>query len=158
MSTEYPDDATVMTYGEARGIFVSRYIAKMEAARESAALDAAIDAANRRPAGRVEDDRRTCLYRHYDADGTLLYVGISHSFESRTSQHRGAAIWRDFVDRSEAEWHGSRPAARESEVAAISAEAPLFNRADASDPTFRAAVKYLFDKGRHDMLDVRWHG
>lgn len=42
---------------------------------------------------------RTALYRHYDDEGQLLYVGISENVESRTRMHV-----RRFAARVRHEW------------------------------------------------------
>jgi hypothetical protein len=73
---------------------------------------------------------RTALYRHYDAEGNLLYVGISLSPISRTSQHAQTAEWFNDVARIDIEWHGDRKSAVDAERAAIRSEDPAFNVAD----------------------------
>ena len=37
--------------------------------------------------------KQTCLYRHYDKDDKLLYVGISISAYTRLSQHKINSKW-----------------------------------------------------------------
>jgi hypothetical protein len=36
---------------------------------------------------------KTSLYRHFDADGVLLYVGVSLWAVSRLTQHRHGSRW-----------------------------------------------------------------
>lgn len=70
----------------------------------------------------------TCqLYRHFDADGRLLYVGISLSAVARLSQHANGSHWSKAITRVEVETHPSRDAALAAERAAILAEKPLHN-------------------------------
>jgi hypothetical protein len=80
----------------------------------------------------------TALYRHFDHDGRLLYVGISLSAVTRTAQHRSRAPWFSQITRIEIEWHKSRSAAALAEKRAIKAERPLYNivhnEADNGDP------------------------
>lgn len=71
----------------------------------------------------------TALYRHFDATGRLLYVGIALSPASRTSQHRRTASWFSQVIRIEIEWFVSREGAELAEREAIRTERPLYNRA-----------------------------
>ena len=70
---------------------------------------------------------RTALYRHYDADGGLLYVGISLCAVSRLAQHRLAAKWYSDIRRVEVEWFNNRPAAVDAEKLAIVKEKPRHN-------------------------------
>lgn len=77
---------------------------------------------------RAMQDRRTALYRHFDADSVLLYVGISDGLGHRTVEHGRTAEWTRYVHRSVAVWFDDRPSAKRSEAAAVQAELPLFNR------------------------------
>lgn len=72
-------------------------------------------------------DKPTQLYRHYSADGRLLYVGISLSAVRRLGAHAQHASWFGQIARVEVETHPSRRAALVAEVAAIKAENPLHN-------------------------------
>lgn len=70
---------------------------------------------------------RTALYRHFDADGKLLYVGISLSPTYRLSQHRDASLWFTQIVRVEIAWFDTREGAMAAEQSAIQAEKPLHN-------------------------------
>ena len=70
---------------------------------------------------------RTALYRHFDADGRLLYVGISDCLSARDKQHVATAHWHDQVARTETQWCLSRPHAAALEGIAINFESPAFN-------------------------------
>jgi hypothetical protein len=72
-------------------------------------------------------DKPTQLYRHYDAQGRLLYVGISSSALLRMAAHKVNASWFNDVARIEIEAHPSRKAAQAAEAAAIESEKPLHN-------------------------------
>lgn len=76
-----------------------------------------------------EDAVETALYRHFDAAGVLLYVGISVNPFARTSEHVCAAPWARQVVSITVEWHLSRRAALAAELAAIRSERPQFNKA-----------------------------
>lgn len=69
----------------------------------------------------------TALYRHFDARGALLYVGISLSPTYRLQQHGRTAHWSDDIARVTIEWFPSRALALEAERAAISREDPRHN-------------------------------
>lgn len=70
---------------------------------------------------------RTALYRHFDAAGALLYVGISLSTVQRLSQHKQRAGWYDQIASVTIEWHPTREAALTAEAIAIAKEGPLWN-------------------------------
>ncbi|WP_448679960.1 GIY-YIG nuclease family protein [Pseudomonas nicosulfuronedens] len=67
------------------------------------------------------------LYRHFDADGALLYVGISLNAISRLAQHKDHAHWFQLIARVEIEQHPSREAAIQAEKIAITKENPRHN-------------------------------
>lgn len=85
----------------------------------------------------------TALYRHYDAAGTLLYVGITRDPSMRSEQHQRSSRWFRFVDRTEVEWHRSRRAADDAERDAIATESPVFNETH-NKVNRNAALDYLF--------------
>lgn len=67
------------------------------------------------------------LYRHYDENGTLLYVGVSLSAINRLAQHRSSAIWYDQIAKIEIETYPDRKSVLRAEKDAIQKEHPLFN-------------------------------
>lgn len=69
----------------------------------------------------------TELYRYFDNDGSLLYIGISLSAVARAVQHRQNAHWWDKVHRCEVERFPTRALAADAERKAIKAERPLHN-------------------------------
>ena len=69
------------------------------------------------------------LYRHFDKDGRLLYVGISLNSVSRLSQHKNVSRWYDQIVRIEIERFPSRKEALEAEAKAINEENPVHNTA-----------------------------
>ncbi|MFE2297935.1 GntR family transcriptional regulator [Streptomyces sp. NPDC059445] len=75
-----------------------------------------------------ETPERTALYRHFDADRNLLYIGISVNPESRWKSHLySLAEWPKLAASRTDEWFDTREAAEIAEVAAIKAERPRFN-------------------------------
>lgn len=75
---------------------------------------------------------RTALYRLYDDEDRLLYIGITKNLEQRWTGHRHAATsskWWPNVARKAIEWHPTYESADAAETAAIAAEDPLHNRA-----------------------------
>ena len=70
---------------------------------------------------------KTALYRHYDAEGALLYVGISRNPFARLDQHMSTSPWASEIASVALEWFDDRTAALNAERAAISKEIPLYN-------------------------------
>ncbi|MGW9371155.1 GntR family transcriptional regulator [Streptomyces xanthophaeus] len=66
---------------------------------------------------------RTGLYRHYSADGELLYVGIAYDPDLRLEQH----YWRRESARHTVNWFDRRRDALEAESKAIADERPRYN-------------------------------
>jgi predicted GIY-YIG superfamily endonuclease len=77
----------------------------------------------------MPDAERTALYRFYDADGRLLYIGISRQPDTRWKQHLNnlRKEWTSQATRRTLTWLNSRAEAEMAEVAAIKAEKPLHN-------------------------------
>lgn len=72
-------------------------------------------------------DARTALYRLYDADNQLLYIGITHNPEQRWTGHAFDKPWWPDVARKDLEWYDNRALAEAAEVAAIRTERTLYN-------------------------------
>lgn len=71
--------------------------------------------------------RKTALYRHYNADGALLYVGISLSAVKRLGEHRDS-LWANEITRIEIQYFEDRRTAEKAEKEAIKTESPIFNK------------------------------
>jgi predicted GIY-YIG superfamily endonuclease len=100
----------------------------------------------------------TTLYRCFDADGRLLYVGISVTTR-RFGQHRnGKGWWRD-VQRVELEHFKSRKTAERAERDAIRLERPAYNLSHNADPD-RGEQAAAIELGRGDwrVIDARFLG
>lgn len=67
------------------------------------------------------------LYRHFDAEGNLLYVGTSLSAVYRLAQHRSRTPWYSAIARVTIQNCESLSAARAAECRAIVAERPRHN-------------------------------
>ena len=67
------------------------------------------------------------LYRHYDQQGQLLYVGVSLNAMARLQQHASTAGWFSKIRSVTIEQFESREKALSAERLAIVDEAPLFN-------------------------------
>lgn len=68
------------------------------------------------------------LYRHYDAHGRLLYVGVAVNTKKRLQEHAAAgAVWVSDVARSTFERFRTHKDVLDAEIMAIKNEAPLWN-------------------------------
>jgi hypothetical protein len=80
------------------------------------------------------DAERTALYRLFDCEGRLLYIGIARNPEQRFKAHASTAPWWHLVARRDVEWYPTRSEARAEETKAIKADGPLYNRAGSETP------------------------
>jgi predicted GIY-YIG superfamily endonuclease len=71
----------------------------------------------------------TALYRFFDSDGDLLYVGITSNITKRFRYHQieQATTWWPQAAAHTVYWHDTRIAAEEAEVRAIKTEGPKYN-------------------------------
>lgn len=74
----------------------------------------------------------TTLYRLFDVEGELLYVGITSALGSRLSAHRRTQPWWDEVAETAVEAFDDRRSALAAEREAIETEGPRFNKAPGS--------------------------
>lgn len=77
----------------------------------------------------MELEWRTAVYRCYDSQRKLLYVGMSMNPDLRFTNHRRRAAWWHRVDHSRTYviWYRSRTEAQRAERVAIDAEKPEWN-------------------------------
>jgi predicted GIY-YIG superfamily endonuclease len=67
------------------------------------------------------------VYRYFDEDGAILYIGCTNDQFGRMEQHRMSSPWWHEVRSFTAERHSTQAEARASESSAIYAEYPLYN-------------------------------
>lgn len=73
-------------------------------------------------------ERPTYVYRAFNHDGTLLYVGISQDYKRRINRgHYKTAAWYDEADTWVIAAYGDRDSAQAAEAWAISHEGPWHN-------------------------------
>lgn len=70
----------------------------------------------------------TALYRYFDSNGDLLYVGISVDPDTRWKSHLySRAEWPRLATSRTDEWFNTRETAEAAEIVAIKTERPRFN-------------------------------
>jgi predicted GIY-YIG superfamily endonuclease len=79
------------------------------------------------------EDGRTALYRFYDSDDDLIYVGITSDPEVRFAQHAADKAWWPDVVRRDVIWYGRRADALAAEEAAIKKHVPCHNKQHSPD-------------------------
>ena len=94
------------------------------------------------------------VYRFFDADGALLYVGCTYNMIARKSQHRKKTPWFGDVARIEIEEFSSRLEADLAELEYIRAERPRYNVTGvaAPIPLDGRIVSYII---YHELIEVR---
>lgn len=86
---------------------------------------------------------KTQLYRWFDKDDNLLYVGISFSAVHRAKEHSKTSHWYDLAVKMTLENYESREAALKAECLAIHTENPLHNKA--RNQSYLLFKEYGFD-------------
>lgn len=70
---------------------------------------------------------RTALYRYFDSENALLYIGISLSHLQRLSQHRASSSWAYLIASTTVEYYPDKASALLAEAQAIKSERPKHN-------------------------------
>ena len=71
---------------------------------------------------------KTALYRQFDKENQLLYVGISMNYANRTKEHYRGSAWFLDVTHIDLEWFDTREDALTAEYNAIKSERPKCNK------------------------------
>lgn len=77
--------------------------------------------------GLYNRDSRTAVYRFFDAEDVLLYVGMTGNMIERLEGHDYEKAWRTSIDHVTVTWHPTRADAHGAEREAIRSENPLHN-------------------------------
>lgn len=85
----------------------------------------------------------TELYRYFDKDSNLLYVGISKNAIARQSQHQGSSHWYNKATSSTIERFKSRDDALSAEKKAIKNENPIHNVIHAKKKNLKGIKPFL---------------
>jgi hypothetical protein len=68
------------------------------------------------------------VYRFFDADDNLLYLGVTHDIQQRWGTHERIQPWWLDVARREFTWYDTRAEAEQIETAATAVEKPRYDR------------------------------
>ena len=97
-------------------------------------------------------------YRHYNAAGELLYVGVTASTGKRDSGHKSGSEWFGEIARSECTYFATRREALVFEAASIIVDEPKYNKlvdAKLLRRPYTNEVEYIpADDYRHVMRTV----
>lgn len=101
------------------------------------------------------DGKRTMLYRFYNAEGELLYVGITDQPQVRWAAHARNSLWWPRFCIVHTEWLATRADAEVAEAAAIRRERPRHNVSHSvvPTPTRRLSAMYLHPMARQEFGD-----
>lgn len=91
-------------------------------------------------------DDQTSLYRYFDREGALIYVGVTSRGATRNVEHNTTKGWWQYVAHQQVEHFSTRAAALAAEKRAILAFRPHLDG------------KYLPDEVTHARARIRWNG
>ena len=101
--------------------------------------------------------QKITLYRYFNSEDRLLYVGITGDNTKRQSQHRRSSFWFGEISYAKFEHFDNREEAEQAETQAILQEKPMHNIAKKGFTIFQSPYShmlYLAGKpdGGHDNL------
>ena len=88
--------------------------------------------------------RSTHLYRLWDANGELLYVGISKSAMRRLADHQRGKPWADEINSVTITNVSTRAEAERMEIEAIANENPKYN------------IQHARKKSHEELVQMQW--
>lgn len=98
-----------------------------------------------------------CLYRFYDDNEALLYVGITNSLPNRLGQHNESKRWWCDVSVVTVEHYDSREEVLEAEKRAIEFEEPRYNIQHAGRRArYRVRRRVPKIRARHKVIPARY--
>ena len=95
------------------------------------------------------------VYRLYDAEWTLLYVGVTVNLPKRMAWHACQQSWWPQVAHRTSVWYGNEWDGRKAEAEAIDAENPVHN--DLKPAVGHHAPPHGQRKGWHRTDPISWH-
>lgn len=83
------------------------------------------------------------LYRFWNSENQLLYVGISKTFYDRMNSHANHSAWVTQAVRTTIEWYDSRKEVEAAEKVAIQTEGPIYNKLH--NPVYQEPRKHFYN-------------
>jgi hypothetical protein len=105
-----------------------------------------------------KEDDKYAIYRYYDNEDILLYIGISFCPFNRYGAHKDTAVWfSERVTKMTIEWvTENKSGAEVMEKAYIAKEKPIFNKTRKKNWTegeIKTAIMYMsFNKAPHEAI------
>lgn len=87
--------------------------------------------------------QKITLYRYFDSDDRLLYVGITGDNTKRQSQHRRSSFWFGEIAKATFEHYDTRDQAEQAETKAINSEKPMHNIAKRGATLLRSPYTHM---------------
>lgn len=140
---------------------VHRMIARgeVEYRRAGRMIEVLIDDSDAVDTPNIDDDRPCSVYRYFDENNALIYVGVTVNFSSRDKSHLQNA-WRDRADMAVVEWFPTRALALQAEFEAIRNEKPQANASRGIDqciPKSEYETYFCAEHGRLVGTDKEYH-
>lgn len=79
--------------------------------------------------------KRPCVYRHFDIEGGLLYIGACKNYKTRMQNHKCGSPWFSQIHREAVDFYETLAEAKAVERKAIWLEKPMYNRQRYLPPT-----------------------
>jgi predicted GIY-YIG superfamily endonuclease len=98
--------------------------------------------------------QKTTLYRYFDSEDRLLYVGITKNIFDRQNAHAKTQPWWHEVNKATFEHLDSREEALSCETEVIAREFPKYNK---SGPTIDPELRKHLIEIISSSLDDEWH-
>jgi len=88
---------------------------------------------------------KTALYKHKNAEGHIIYVGVAKNIGARSAQHLGNSEWQAEIASIDVEWYKNSLLAELMEIKLIKSLRPKHNRAHNNKKPFDHAFYQRID-------------
>lgn len=94
---------------------------------------------------KLYETKPTAVYKHYDINDNLIYVGVASDVTVRQSTHFKMSNWQQEIQNVSVEWHYSRLRAEIREILLIKAFRPKYNKVHNNDNWAEFAIANRFE-------------
>ena len=88
---------------------------------------------------------KTALYKHKDAQGNIIYVGVAKNIGARSAQHLHNSEWQAEIASIDVEWYKNSLLAELMEIKLIKSLRPKYNRAHNNNKPLNHAFHQRID-------------